>query len=162
MQQSEPFTERGHDPPVDCMGHLHTLNPSTGRCYCGARKYKQIRVYSGQGNRSRIRRLRQVASGQLSGGVTPEARETAQRIAFGIAVEQAKAAVFAFLCASESDGRERLYDAVRELARWVRGELDDDNEATASTSARIDDAPAAAVAADDVPSGDSHHDLVAL
>lgn len=112
-------TERVNVDVKVCKGADHVLNPSTMRCECGARKYKSVRVYTGQGARSRLRRLKQIAHHQLAGGVTPEALATARHLALIVATEAAVAVCWDLVCEFPSEGCERLYSATLDLHRWL-------------------------------------------
>jgi hypothetical protein len=79
-EAAERMTEPAE--PGICTPREHPRKSDTDRCYCGAFKFRQHRVYGQrQGVREAVRRLRQIEAGKLTGpAVTEAARTTAERL----------------------------------------------------------------------------------
>lgn len=108
-------------------------------------KWRKTRYAPHQGVRERFRRLHQVAKGHIAGpSVTAEARASAADLAWCLNVLGCERGVAAYTNQAWWDhdgpsvGALRLFDAVSDLADWVRA----GRPITTSTSAVLD-APAA-------------------
>jgi hypothetical protein len=134
--------------PTECGGGTHVRwDKSASWCQCGAYRYTRVRYSPHQGAGESLRRLKQIARRQLSGAhVSPEARATVERARLAYHATMAEQACHAYvndaIKLGEEDrlpGRDRLYVAVGDLARWLRGEPD---YATATASTTLDAPPA--------------------
>lgn len=105
-------------------------------------KWRKVRYLPHQNVREAARRLKQISRQQLAGSaVSPEARETAERLRLAVAITNAEASCHDYVNeaieAGDEDrlpGRDHLLVAVIDLARWLRGEAPIE---TASTSVML-------------------------